>query len=252
MCGRYASTRSRDDLVETFDIDLASAEEVPERDYNVAPTKSSPVVLARRPRGSADDAEPVRQLRNLTWGLVPSWSKQPKLGRMINARAETVHEKPAFRRGFASRRLIVPSSGFYEWFQTEQVGRSGKPLKQPFYLHPKNDDVLALAGLYEFWRDDQKPSGDPGAWLTTFTIITTRATDDVGHVHDRMPMTVARGDWEEWLDPRISDVDHLRTLMAPPPAGSLEIYPVTTAVNKADNNGPELVEPLAAEPPAPA
>ena len=247
MCGRYASTRSRDDLVETFDIDTARAEEALDPDYNVAPTKTSPVVLARRPKDSSDDTEPVRQLRNFTWGLVPSWSKEPKLGRMINARAETVHEKPAFRRSFASRRLIVPISGFYEWFTTEQVGKSGRRLKRPFYLHPKDGEVLALAGLYEFWRDDDKPSGDPDAWLTTFTIITTRATDDVGHIHDRMPMTVGSDDWRDWLDPRIGDPSRLRSLMAPPAPGSLDIYPVTTAVNKAENNGPELLDAIPPE-----
>jgi len=123
--------------------------------------------------------------------LVPSWSKEAKLGRMINARAETVHEKSSFRRAFKSRRLLVPISGFYEWFPTQQLGRSGMPLKQPFYLHPKDDAVLALAGLYEFWLDKSKAEDDPDRWLTTFTIITTTATDDVGHIHDRMPMTAA-------------------------------------------------------------
>ncbi len=202
MCGRYASTRSREDLLREFEIDATNAdEEAIEPDYNVAPTKTSPVVLARPPRDD-QEAEPVRQLRQLRWGLVPAWSK------------------------------------------TQQIGKGGKPLKQPFYLHPEDDDVLALAGLYEFWRDKDKPSDDPDAWLITFTIITTTATDDVGHIHDRMPMTIAKSDWEAWLDPRINDVDDIRRLMAPPPQGSLDIYAVTTAVNSVKNNGPELLEPL--------
>jgi putative SOS response-associated peptidase YedK len=247
MCGRYASSRSADDLAAEFEVDQIDVQEQLSPDYNVAPTKKSPVVLARLPKGAPDDAEPVRQLRTLTWGLVPSWSKEPKLGRMINARAETVHEKPSFRRPFAKRRLIIPIDGFYEWFPTEQLGRSGKPLKQPFYLHPKDGDVLPLAGLYEFWRDKEKPDGDPDAWLVTYTIITTSATDDVGHIHDRMPMTVAPENWEAWLDPRLDDVDAIRKLMAPPPAGSLEIYPVSKQVNNVRNNGPELVDPLPAE-----
>jgi putative SOS response-associated peptidase YedK len=121
---------------------------------------------------------------------------------MINARAETVHEKPAFRRGFKSRRLLIPVDGFYEWFPTQQLGKSGKPLKQPFYIHPANPhDVLALAGLYEFWRDPDKADDDPGKWLTSFTIITTTATDDVGRIHDRMPMAVTPDNWDQWLDP---------------------------------------------------
>ncbi|HWD78620.1 MAG TPA: SOS response-associated peptidase [Kribbella sp.] len=245
MCGRYASTRSREDLLGEFEIDATNVDEqAVEPDYNVAPTKLSPVVLARPPRDDKD-GEPVRQLRQLKWGLVPSWSKTPQLGRMINARAETVHEKPSFRRAFASRRLIVPISGFYEWFPTQQLGKGGKPLKQPFYLHRKDDDVLALAGLYEFWRDKEKAPDDDRAWLITFTIITTTATDDVGHIHDRMPMTVAKKDWQAWLDPRLNDVDDIRALMAPPPQGSLDIYAISTAVNSVKNNGPELLEPLA-------
>jgi putative SOS response-associated peptidase YedK len=247
MCGRYASIHSRDDLVDVFEVDMSNAEEALKPDYNVAPTKTSPVVLARKPKDAPDDAEPVRQLRNLKWGLVPSWSKEPKLGRMINARAETAHEKPAFRRAFATRRLLVPVNGFYEWFPTQQVGRSGKPLKQPFYLHPKEGDLLALAGLYEFWKDKEKDEDDPDAWLVTFTILTTEATDDVGHIHDRMPMTVERANWEEWLDPRITDADKIRSLMAPPEPGSLDIYAITTAVNNFKNNGPELLEPLPPE-----
>jgi putative SOS response-associated peptidase YedK len=143
---------------------------------------------------------------------------------MINARAESVHQKPAFRRAFATRRGIVPVSGFYEWFETQQIGRSGKPLKQPFYLHPKDaDQVLPLAGLYEFWRDKDKQSDDPDAWLITFTIITTNATDDIGHIHERMPMTVRPENWEAWLDPPRDQVDDIRGLMAPPPPGSLDI-----------------------------
>jgi putative SOS response-associated peptidase YedK len=144
MCGRYASTRTRSELLETFKIEEALADEEKPPDYNVAPTKTPAVVLARPPRDDKD-AEPVRQLRNVIWGLVPSWSKEAKLGRMINARAETVHEKSSFRRAFKSRRLLVPISGFYEWFPTQQLGRSGMPLKQPYYLHPKDDAVLALA-----------------------------------------------------------------------------------------------------------
>jgi len=181
--------------------------------------------------------------------LVPSWAKDPKIGnRMINARAETVHEKRAFKRAFRSRRLLVPVDGFYEWFPTQQVGKSGKPLKQPFYIHPAEPgDVLTLAGLYEFWRDESKPADDPAAWLTSFTIITTTATDDVGRIQDRMPMAVAPENWEAWLDPRNNDVDAVRVLMAPPT--ELDIYAISKAVNDVQNNGPVLVAPLPDEPP---
>jgi putative SOS response-associated peptidase YedK len=236
------------ELAERFGVDPSNTDEALAPDFNVAPTKAAPVVVARLPRDAEQAAEPVRQVRTMRWGLVPSWAKEAKLGRMINARAESVHQKPAFRRAFATRRGIVPVSGFYEWFETQQIGRSGKPLKQPFYLHPTDaDQVLPLAGLYEFWRDKDKQSDDPDAWLITFTIITTNATDDIGHIHERMPMTVRPENWEAWLDPPRDQVDDIRGLMAPPPPGSLDIYPVSTAVNNVRNNGPELIEPVPAE-----
>lgn len=243
MCGRYASTRSRDELTEIFDVDSERADPPLAPDYNMAPTKTAPVVVARPPREDRD-ADPVRQLRNLRWGLVPSWAKDPKIGsRMINARTETVAEKPAFRRAFASRRGLVPASGFYEWLPTEQLGRSGKPLKQPFYLHHKDDQPLTLAAIYEFWRDDSKPDDAEDAWLISYSIITTTATDDVGRVHDRMPMAVAKDNWQKWLDPRTS-AGEAKELMDPPPTGSLDIYAITTAVNDVKNNGSELLDPL--------
>ncbi len=251
MCGRYASSHSRNDLVEAFAIDDRYADPELPPDFNVAPTMRSAVVLSRTPRDVEDRelAKPQRQLRNLVWGLVPSWAKDPKIGsRMINARAETVAEKPAFRAAFARRRLIVPIAGFYEWFPTQQLGRAGKPLKQPFYLHPQGTDKpLPLAGLYEFWRDQTKPSEDPDAWLSTFTIITTTATDDVGRIHDRMPMTVPEINWTDWLDPGNTAPADVMPLMSAPPPGSLDIYAVSTLVSNVRNNGPELIEPLAEE-----
>lgn len=232
-----------DRLAREFGVEVNEAADLPPS-YNVAPTQPSNVVLARPIKGSGN-AEPVRQLRTLQWGLVPSWAKDTKIGnKMINARAETVHEKPAFRKAFATRRAMVPTDGFYEWLPTDEIGRSGQPLKQPFYIHRKDDGLLAFAGLYEFWRDPDKAKDDEHAWLTTFTIITTTATDDVGRVHDRMPMTVAEEDWEQWLDPRQSNVDAVRQWMTPPPAGSLDVYPVSRDVNKIQNNDPSLIEPM--------
>lgn len=250
MCGRYANSHSRTELVQAFGIDERYADPELPPDYNVAPTKQSPVVLSRIPRDATDrdHATPEMQLRNLVWGLVPSWSRERKSGsRMINARAETVALKPAFRAAFTRRRLIVPISGFFEWFPTQQLGRGGKPVKQPFYIHPRVDDKLPLAGLYEFWKDPRKPSDDPDAWLSTFTIITTTATDDVGHIHDRMPMIVPEEHWTDWLDPGNTDPADIMPLMSAPPSGSLDIYAVSRLVSNVRNNGPELIEPLAEE-----
>lgn len=150
---------------------------------------------------------------------------------MINARAETLAEKPAFRRAYSSRRCLIGMTGFFEWLPTDQLGRTGKPLKQPFYLHPKNDSIMAAAGLYEFWRNPDAADDAEDAWLTSFTIITTEATDDVGHIHDRTPMTIASQDWGRWLDPTLKDPQVIADLLEPPPPGLLEIYAVSKAVN---------------------
>jgi putative SOS response-associated peptidase YedK len=224
-----------------FSIDQLDADEQLRPDYNVAPTRKSPVVLAAPSPQTPKDAEPVRQLRNLRWGLIPSWAKKGKFGSgLINARAETVHEKPSFRRAFTSRRLLLPIDAFYEWFPLEGQEGAKKPVKQPYLLRPADGGVLALAGLYESWRDPDLPEEE--GLTTRFTIITTTAIDEVGHLHERMPMTVLPEHWEAWLDPRVSDVEELRALMAPPAAGALEIYPVSTAVNSIRNNGPQLME----------
>ena len=245
MCGRYASSRKPEDLAEEFEIDRArAAQSVPEPlgpDYNVAPTKSVYAVLTR-PDGPRD-------LRVVTWGLVPFWAKDPSVGsRMINARMETVHEKPAFRRPFASRRCLLPADGYFEWYPTEQRTKAGKPVKQPFYIHPADGGVLAMAGLYEIWRDPTRDEDDPARFLWTCTVITTSAEDSVGHIHDRMPLMVERDRWDAWLDPAAADdPDALKELLVPAAPGRLEAYPVGTAVNNVRNNGPELVDPLPAE-----
>lgn len=244
MCGRYASTASRSTLLETFGIaDERVDPAIGEPDYNVAPTKRSPIVLSR-PVRKGDD--PIRRLEAFRWGLVPFWAKDPKIGsRMINARAETVAEKPSYRRAFTARRCIVPAVGFFEWFPTSEIGRAGKPLKQPFFIHRSDGELLALAGLYELWRNPDVVDDDgPDAFLRSFTIITTESTDDVGHIHDRMPMSVAPEHWDEWLDPGVRDIGYVHSLMAPPAQGSLDTYPVSTAVNNVRSNGPQLLDPL--------
>ena len=243
MCGRYASSRKPEDLAEEFEIDRARvsetvAEPLPP-DYNVAPTKPVYAVL--------DRPEGPRQLRVVTWGLVPFWAKEPKIGnRMINARVETLAEKPAYRQAFAKRRCLLPADGYYEWYTTQQRGKSGKPLKQPFFIRPTDGSSLAMAGLYEIWRDPDKDEDDPTRFLWTCTVITTRAEDDLGQIHDRMPMLVERDRWAAGLDPE-SGTDAARDLLVPAAPGRLEAYPVSTSVNNVRNNGPELLEPLPAD-----
>ncbi|WP_067125883.1 SOS response-associated peptidase [Microtetraspora malaysiensis] len=237
MCGRYASTRKRDELLQEFEVELDTGEEIGP-DYNVAPTKQVYAVMSRVPKEESTE-RPVRQLRVVRWGLVPSWAKDPSIGsRMINARVETVAEKPAFRRAFASRRCLLPADGFYEWMKAPE---GAKPAKQPYFIHPEDGGVMAMAGLYEFWKDPSRADDDPLKWLCTCTVITTDAEDGVGHIHERMPMMIERERWAEWLDPRVSDASRL---LVPALAGRLAAYPVSTAVNNVRNNGPDLVEPL--------
>src|SRR5689334_17753627 len=183
MCGRYASARKRIELLEEFSVQRDRVANPLEPDYNVAPTKAIYAVLTRS--GSRDepqaeqaapresDEEPARELRVLRWGLVPFWAKDVSIGsRMINARAETVAEKPAFRRAFARRRCLLPADGYYEWQQ--QPGAA----KQPIYVSRSDGRPLAFAGLYELWRDPAVAGEDPDAWLWTATIITTSAPDE--------------------------------------------------------------------------
>ena len=244
MCGRYASSMDPEDIVEEFEIRTADLPRL-QADYNVAPTKDIYVVVERPPKGE-DVAE--RQLRPMTWGLVPSWAKDPKIGsRMINARMETVAEKPAYRRAFEKRRAILPADGYYEWYVTDELTTAGKPKKQPFFIRPKDAGMLAMAGLYELWRDPTKADDDPLRWKWTATVITTTATDELGRIHDRMPLMLPRSSYDAWLDPAPRDTAELLDLLEPAAPGLLEAFPVSTLVSNVANNGPELITPLPLE-----
>jgi putative SOS response-associated peptidase YedK len=244
MCGRYVSTRSPEDLVQLFRVTDWPSEEALAPNWNVAPTDDVWAVLERTPRGGDDTpVPPRRQLRPLRWGLVPSWAKDVKIGsRLINARVETVHDKPAFRRAFVKHRCLLPADGFYEWEKVKDE-QSGKSRKQPYFIHPEDGQVLALAGLYEYWRDPEiKHDDDPAAWLMTCTIITTEATDAAGRIHPRMPLALTPDHYDAWLDPGEQDHDRLRALLTPPADGRLNARPVSTAVNDVHHNSPELLD----------
>jgi len=243
MCGRYASSRRPEDLIEEFEVVESRVPEPLAPDYNVAPTKEVYAVVERKPSKESDQP-PERQLRVLKWGLVPSWAKEASIGnRMINARMETVAEKPAYRRALASRRCLLPADGYFEWYPTEEKTKAGKPKKQPFFIRPKGGGTLAMAGLYEIWRDPSKDDDAEDRFLWTCTVITTEAPDDLGKIHDRMPLMVEPDRWASWLDPD-TDKDSVLDLLVPAAPGLLEAYPVSTMVNAVKNNGPELVEPI--------
>jgi putative SOS response-associated peptidase YedK len=244
MCGRYASSRRPEDLIEEFEIVENRAAAALEADFNVAPTKPVYVVVERPPTQDRSQP-PERQLRVMTWGLIPSWSKGPQPGnKMINARMETVAEKPAYRKAFASRRCILPADGYFEWYAAKELAASGKPRKQPFFIRPRDQGTLAMAGLYEIWRDPELAEDDPARFRWTCTVITTQAEDSLGHIHDRMPLMVDRARWGTWLNPRPADAGALLELLTPAAPGLLESFPVSTLVSNVRNNGPELIEPL--------
>ena len=249
MCGRYASAKDPDALVEEFEVEESLVEAPLDADYNVAPTKEVYAVVARRADGAPEDGPEQRQLRVVRWGLVPSWAKDPSIGsRMINARSETVAVKPAFRRAFAKRRCLLPADGYYEWYTPtgDNVAKTakGKPVKQPFFIQRADGHTLAMAGLYEWWHDPSKDRDDPEAWLMSATIITTSATDSVGRIHDRMPVVIAADDWKRWLDPTVAEPSTVEPLMQPAQSTALSAFPVSVRVNSVRNNGPELIEPL--------
>jgi putative SOS response-associated peptidase YedK len=261
MCGRYAATANPEELVDLFEVEedrtavparsvLASPQEPPPGtpDYNMAPTKQAPVVLTRAPREDRS-APPRRQLRLLTWGLVPSWSAGPGSGaRMINARVESVSSKPAFARALSARRALVPAQGWYEWQASPSaVDRKGRPRKQPFFTHRVDGSPLAMAGLYEFWRDPGvEDPDDPMAWLTTFTIITGPAEPGLDRIHERQPLVLDPAEWARWLDPGVAAPDVL-DLLEPRPAGRFTAYPVSRAVSSNRTNGPHLLDPCREE-----
>lgn len=243
MCGRYAASRDAEDLMMEFEA-IDATDGVPlTADFNVAPTKPVPAVVTRRPHGADKDAEPVRQLRVVQWGLVPSWAKEPSVGaRMINARAESVTDKPAFRRALAARRCLLPADGWYEWRK-----RPDAPVKQPYFMTPRDGSGLALAGLYEFWS---RTDDDDVEVLVTCTVVTTAAVGPLVEIHDRMPLVLAPGDWAAWLDPTRQQVPDLLEPPSEALVDTLELRPVGREIGSVANNGPELTAAMAGVPAA--
>jgi putative SOS response-associated peptidase YedK len=231
VCGRYTSTVPPADLARYFDVDEVVADDLGPR-WNVAPTDEVYAVAESASSGG-------RRLGTFRWGLVPFFAKDARAGaRMINARAETLLEKPTFRRPFERYRCIVPADGFYEWEVVE-----GQRKKQPWYFRRNDGDVLAFAGLWSVWRPNR--DSDDGR-LVSCSIITGEPNELVGRIHDRMPVALAPSAWDEWLDPSNSDVASLQSLLVPAPAELFEATPVVDAVSNVRNDGPHLLEPVGA------
>jgi len=225
MCGRFVQAASPELLAERFSVAAANVDVGKrEPDYNVTPRRSVPVVRER---------DGQRFLSDLRWGLVPSWAKDIKIGdRMINARAETVGEKNAYRRAFAKRRCIIPADGFYEWKR-----RPGERRKEPWFIHRRDGEPMALAGLWEYWRNPADPDGEP---VRSCVIVTTTANGALAPIHDRMPVILPESSWDWWLDPATS-IEVVQGILVPAADDVVATYPVSTRVNSPANNDAELV-----------
>ena len=220
MCGRFTLRTSAEQIARAMDV---AVPELAAR-YNIAPTQ--PVGAVRLGDGGQ------RQWVMLRWGLVPSWADDPKIGnRMINARAETVASKPAFRSAFAKRRCLIVADGFYEWQATDGA-------KQPYFFHLQDHRPFGLGGLWEHWRRD-------GQTVQSCTIVVTQANAAMTPIHDRMPVIIPPEQYDLWLDPEFRDREKLEELLQPYRGDDLQIYPVSTVVNKPQNDVATCVEPLA-------
>ena len=221
MCGRYTLRTSVDSLVEAFEIEEYPPSLNPS--YNIAPIQEVAAVV---------EEDEKRKLEMLRWGLIPSWAKDLAIGnKMINARAETVSEKPSFRKAFKVRRCLILADGFYEWQKTDNG-------KQPYHVKMEDDSPFAFAGLWETW-------GKNGEEVRSATIITTDANDLMKEIHHRMPVILPPEDYGMWLDPDFDEKEALTSLLKPYPADAMEAYPVSRRVNKPSNNEPSVVEPAA-------
>lgn len=272
MCGRYASFRQAQDLADAFaragyiqDVLFADGTEGFSESFNVAPTTDVRIIVDRAltasmahslvdshgaevarveeliagnlPEHTADDAL-VRQVRRARWGLVPPWAKDPAIGsKMINARLETITEKPSFKKAFATKRCIVPVDGYYEW----TAPLPGSKLKTPHYITPADGSCFAFAGIYEFWKQKDAHGDEPAQWLVTVSIITTAAEGEMLDIHSRRPVHLAADSWDAWLDQETS-VDEALAI-ASQPFCEVRHFVVSTEVNKVGNNHAGLIAP---------
>jgi putative SOS response-associated peptidase YedK len=240
VCGRFVSAASPERIADYFGSVVPTTVDAEPlgANYNVAPTQDVYGLV-----GTTDGSA---HLTVFHWGLVPGWAKDRSIAsRMINARMETLAEKPVFKKLLPAKRCIVPMDGFYEWrdpIEGGPVNAKGTPLKRPVYVHRTDGAPLAAAGLWAAWKD---PADAEGRFLHSLTVITTSATRLMEDLHDRMPILLPERSWASWLDPANHDVDALQTLLNDPEDdGLLELRPVDIAVNNVRNNGPQLLEPL--------
>jgi putative SOS response-associated peptidase YedK len=228
MCGRFTLTQSPELIAEIFEL-----EDLPQfvAGYNIAPTQPVPVIRL-------DHAQ--RQFDYLYWGLIPSWTKDPTIGsRLINARSETVTEKPSFRAAFKRRRCLIVADGFYEWQKLEPESGTKKTSakKQPYYFHLTDHQPFGFAGLWEHW---QSPAGDQ---IESCTILTTNANELMQPIHDRMPVILPAAAYQDWLDSTVQTTEII-PLLQPYPEEQMHCYPVSLQVNNPRHDDPDCIAPL--------
>ena len=230
MCGRYAANRDTGTLTEVFKLKTLPSQLLTEN-FNISPTSKTYAITVDKNRN--------RTLEIMTWGLIPSWAKDNSMSaKMINARFETVDEKPSFRSAFSKRRCIVPMDGYYEWFRPVDP----KEKKQPYFIKANKSPLLAVAGIYEIWKNPDPKNHEQE--IHSFSVITTEAKLGLETIHDRMPVLVPDKNWEAWLDPNIQNKEEIRSLLATPPESYFDYFKVTSDVNNARNNGVNLIKPL--------
>lgn len=219
MCGRFTLYDNKDILENEFEVDIQP--DLFKESYNIAPTQNSLIIYTEADK---------RVCTSMRWGLVPYWSKDTKIGyKMINARAETLDEKPSFKKPFKEKRCLVLANGFYEWKKADTK------TKIPYFVRLKNKKPFALAGLWDKWEKE-------GEDLNTFTIITTDANTLMEEIHDRMPVILNRKDSFKWLDPELKDSAELKDMLVPYPSDEMEAYEISTFVNSPKNNSIECIK----------
>ncbi len=224
MCGRYTITVEEEIFFARFKILQNGGQFTPR--YNVAPTQNNPVVLVNEKN--------QRIMARMKWGLIPFWAKDESIGyKMINARLETLTQKPSFKTAFVKRRCLVPADGYYEWNKT---GSSKK--KQPFRVVLKSRELFAFAGLWDEWKNEE------GEKIQSYTIITTEADSLVAKIHPRMPVILRPENEDKWIDPALNDVKAIEKLLRPYPSDSMEMYEVSPLVGRTNIDMESLIRPI--------
>lgn len=235
MCGRYAQTADMRELMEQFEVTGTSPAASLPLNWNIAPT--NPIYIVRANDRTGKDSDLKRSLTTVSWGLIGPWltdfhEARASQSRAINARSESIHEKPTFRNAFRATRCLIPASGYYEW--ATAMGKYSP--KQPFYISARDGKQLPIAGIWSSW------SAPNGEIIETASIITQEAQGDLATIHSRMPVFMPHDRWDMWLNPRNTDVNELKSLMVVEHPESIVIaHPVSNAVNSVANNGKELI-----------